>query len=156
MTRYHRNDRGEAVICSASEKPCPKDHIEANNPQEAMKHFEQLNAQEAGGTFASAQQSTIVGLSMKPKIPSSQRYKREEFEPPMAHLTQHEEKGYTDLVESRRIPEQDDPHNYTFENPDDRYLAAQERSRRLTKDRSEEHTSELQSRFDLVCRLLLE
>src|SRR5699024_12036747 len=25
-----------------------------------------------------------------------------------------------------------------------------------TKDRSEEHTSELQSRFDLVCRLLLE
>src|SRR5699024_12399775 len=27
---------------------------------------------------------------------------------------------------------------------------------RLYKDRSEEHTSELQSRFDLVCRLLLE
>src|SRR5207249_11288594 len=26
----------------------------------------------------------------------------------------------------------------------------------LTKSRSEEHTSELQSRFDLVCRLLLE
>src|SRR5437868_15310244 len=26
----------------------------------------------------------------------------------------------------------------------------------LAKDRSEEHTSELQSRFDLVCRLLLE
>src|SRR5207249_11571580 len=26
----------------------------------------------------------------------------------------------------------------------------------LFKDRSEEHTSELQSRFDLVCRLLLE
>src|SRR5699024_11770123 len=26
----------------------------------------------------------------------------------------------------------------------------------VTKDRSEEHTSELQSRFDLVCRLLLE
>src|SRR5699024_12346408 len=26
----------------------------------------------------------------------------------------------------------------------------------LTKPRSEEHTSELQSRFDLVCRLLLE
>src|SRR5699024_12060381 len=26
----------------------------------------------------------------------------------------------------------------------------------ITKDRSEEHTSELQSRFDLVCRLLLE
>src|SRR5207249_6100380 len=28
--------------------------------------------------------------------------------------------------------------------------------RKLLKDRSEEHTSELQSRFDLVCRLLLE
>src|SRR5699024_12193443 len=26
----------------------------------------------------------------------------------------------------------------------------------LTQERSEEHTSELQSRFDLVCRLLLE
>src|SRR5699024_12129024 len=26
----------------------------------------------------------------------------------------------------------------------------------ITKERSEEHTSELQSRFDLVCRLLLE
>src|SRR5207249_11013383 len=29
-------------------------------------------------------------------------------------------------------------------------------SHNLTTDRSEEHTSELQSRFDLVCRLLLE
>src|SRR5207249_12031495 len=28
--------------------------------------------------------------------------------------------------------------------------------RRSAQDRSEEHTSELQSRFDLVCRLLLE
>src|SRR5438067_9850052 len=28
--------------------------------------------------------------------------------------------------------------------------------RTATRDRSEEHTSELQSRFDLVCRLLLE
>src|SRR5437868_11854055 len=30
------------------------------------------------------------------------------------------------------------------------------RARRPTRVRSEEHTSELQSRFDLVCRLLLE
>src|SRR5438067_10564791 len=30
------------------------------------------------------------------------------------------------------------------------------RARRATSSRSEEHTSELQSRFDLVCRLLLE
>src|SRR5699024_12125657 len=32
----------------------------------------------------------------------------------------------------------------------------QKLSRRITSLRSEEHTSELQSRFDLVCRLLLE
>src|SRR5207249_10677055 len=33
---------------------------------------------------------------------------------------------------------------------------AQPRVVRLAQERSEEHTSELQSRFDLVCRLLLE
>src|SRR5438067_8511366 len=37
---------------------------------------------------------------------------------------------------------------------DDR--CARHRPRRLILLRSEEHTSELQSRFDLVCRLLLE
>src|SRR5699024_2541563 len=31
-----------------------------------------------------------------------------------------------------------------------------QKATKLTPDRSEEHTSELQSRFDLVCRLLLE
>src|SRR5438067_8372218 len=36
----------------------------------------------------------------------------------------------------------------------DRHLAAARRA--LHRSRSEEHTSELQSRFDLVCRLLLE
>src|SRR5437868_11051654 len=39
------------------------------------------------------------------------------------------------------------------------FLCARERPKRLCMwrfDRSEEHTSELQSRFDLVCRLLLE
>src|SRR5699024_11469598 len=44
------------------------------------------------------------------------------------------------------------------------FLSGSRHSRRLTSDyydyfidwRSEEHTSELQSRFDLVCRLLLE
>src|SRR5690606_41531285 len=35
-------------------------------------------------------------------------------------------------------------------------LAVRERSRRRTFRRSEEHTSELQSRENLVCRLLLE
>src|SRR5699024_5947760 len=38
----------------------------------------------------------------------------------------------------------------------DRKLFSKIRSDRLYKPRSEEHTSELQSRFDLVCRLLLE
>src|SRR5207249_7557134 len=35
-------------------------------------------------------------------------------------------------------------------------MARDGRRRRWLRDRSEEHTSELQSRFDLVCRLLLE
>src|SRR5699024_12115912 len=40
----------------------------------------------------------------------------------------------------------------------DERLAVEQRDHRLrlAPDRSEEHTSELQSRFDLVCRLLLE
>src|SRR5438067_9635899 len=36
------------------------------------------------------------------------------------------------------------------------FLAATERTAMPAVSRSEEHTSELQSRFDLVCRLLLE
>src|SRR5260221_7402707 len=36
------------------------------------------------------------------------------------------------------------------------YLGAVEAGRRAHRDRSEEHTSELQSHSDLVCRLLLE
>src|SRR5207249_7668053 len=36
------------------------------------------------------------------------------------------------------------------------YRAVKESIERALKNRSEEHTSELQSRFDLVCRLLLE
>src|SRR5437868_10995798 len=40
--------------------------------------------------------------------------------------------------------------------PRRRRRAHRARPRRATPSRSEEHTSELQSRFDLVCRLLLE
>src|SRR5699024_11492266 len=40
-----------------------------------------------------------------------------------------------------------------FEAISDLYIAI---LNRIEEDRSEEHTSELQSRFDLVCRLLLE
>src|SRR5699024_8610502 len=38
----------------------------------------------------------------------------------------------------------------------ERLEALESRRRELRTERSEEHTSELQSRFDLVCRLLLE
>src|SRR5699024_11866547 len=44
----------------------------------------------------------------------------------------------------------DDPLNAGIE------IVACPPGKKLTKIRSEEHTSELQSRFDLVCRLLLE
>src|SRR5437868_8107807 len=46
----------------------------------------------------------------------------------------------------------------TFPTAEDaaRHRAATHRSRSWCVRRSEEHTSELQSRFDLVCRLLLE
>src|SRR5437868_15305632 len=37
-----------------------------------------------------------------------------------------------------------------------RFAALRELDLRAQRNRSEEHTSELQSRFDLVCRLLLE
>src|SRR5207249_11383293 len=65
---------------------------------------------------------------------------------------------YTTLFRSRRAPHRRRrsqlPGLRRFVGPDD------PRSRRPARDRgssrSEEHTSELQSRFDLVCRLLLE
>src|SRR5699024_11912844 len=38
----------------------------------------------------------------------------------------------------------------------DQTIEAADKSLHIVKERSEEHTSELQSRFDLVCRLLLE
>src|SRR5206468_10226700 len=39
---------------------------------------------------------------------------------------------------------------------DDHRISLRREGRRAERDRSEEHTSELQSRSDLVCRLLLE
>src|SRR5437868_11061112 len=51
--------------------------------------------------------------------------------------------------------------NLSFQQPgahlaDDRYIFSVAAKFRFVLSRSEEHTSELQSRFDLVCRLLLE
>src|SRR2546428_6782171 len=42
------------------------------------------------------------------------------------------------------------------ERPNARHLLAKNNLGRISHERSEEHTSELQSRSDLVCRLLLE
>src|SRR5437868_10133313 len=56
---------------------------------------------------------------------------------------------YTTLFRSRAVPARDRDSGATAAPP---HPAAV----RLGRGRSEEHTSELQSRFDLVCRLLLE
>src|SRR2546428_6631529 len=57
---------------------------------------------------------------------------------------------YTTLFRSRREEEGEDPRVHVSDSPRD-YSEAGPRI-----IRSEEHTSELQSRSDLVCRLLLE
>src|SRR5438067_5877824 len=44
----------------------------------------------------------------------------------------------------------------TYPGPSRRAVLDRRTDSRLVSERSEEHTSELQSRFDLVCRLLLE
>src|SRR5699024_12647916 len=44
---------------------------------------------------------------------------------------------------------------YDLPSAQDYYSDVKARIRRAGRERSEEHTSELQSRFDLVCRLLL-
>src|SRR2546421_8930043 len=58
--------------------------------------------------------------------------------------------------EARRERERDDaPQDAPLHFDDPRYLRERRLDAELTR-RSEEHTSELQSRSDLVCRLLLE
>src|SRR5438067_3340269 len=49
-----------------------------------------------------------------------------------------------------------DPGRYPFERIFATAKLASRRNPEAIRERSEEHTSELQSRFDLVCRLLLE
>src|SRR6266496_4484603 len=59
---------------------------------------------------------------------------------------------YTTLFRSgRRLRRRSDAHGRH-----ERQAARRRRAARLPRSRSEEHTSELQSRRDLVCRLLLE
>src|SRR5438067_6134094 len=60
---------------------------------------------------------------------------------------------YTTLFRSRRIPVSELPLSRGLWAAMPRWPPSQQRR---SATRSEEHTSELQSRFDLVCRLLLE
>src|SRR5260370_3873346 len=59
---------------------------------------------------------------------------------------------YTTLFRSRALPQARTTPRSCWEVPRDPQL----RARRILEIRSEEHTSELQSHLNLVCRLLLE
>lgn len=51
MAKYHRSINDEKVICNATKQSCPKDHVEAGSPEEADRLFEEMNKEQAGGTF---------------------------------------------------------------------------------------------------------
>lgn len=51
MARYHRSKNDERVLCEAEVQDCPRDHVEADSPEEAARLFEELNKEQAGGTF---------------------------------------------------------------------------------------------------------
>src|SRR5690349_22737808 len=61
---------------------------------------------------------------------------------------------YTTLFRSRRFPRHQGRPN--ADGPGPEIVGRVAEDQRVTVERSEEHTSELQSRRDLVCRLLLE
>src|SRR5437868_11676750 len=63
---------------------------------------------------------------------------------------------YTTLFRSPRFDAAEIPPRLLFLARIIRGSSAVSSGSNLSKSRSEEHTSELQSRFDLVCRLLLE
>src|SRR5437868_9643672 len=63
--------------------------------------------------------------------------------------------SYTTLFRSRQIDDRDE-HARQIPKPQRTADADADVVAAATTSRSEEHTSELQSRFDLVCRLLLE
>lgn len=54
MEAYHRSINDEWVKCSAEVEACPKDHIKTNNPEEIQGLAEEVNTEQAGGTFANA------------------------------------------------------------------------------------------------------
>src|SRR5207249_6132884 len=73
--------------------------------------------------------------------------------------------GKSTLVQSREVADERSRQYLTFDDPGvlaaarrdpNGFLAGLTTPVTLDEIRSEEHTSELQSRFDLVCRLLLE
>lgn len=61
---YHRSINDEWVKCRADKEECPKDHIRTSNPEEIQSLAEQMNQEQAGGTFANAtkkrRQSTAI------------------------------------------------------------------------------------------------
>src|SRR5699024_12543912 len=72
---------------------------------------------------------------------------------------------YTTLFRSKTKPFNHQLESFVYADTHDKFLLGDEQGLGKTKQaidiaiaclRSEEHTSELQSRFDLVCRLLLE
>src|SRR2546430_8723134 len=63
---------------------------------------------------------------------------------------------YTTLFRSARRPDRADPRHVVRGREAAQVRAAHLRGRPLAPARSEEHTSELQSQSNLVCRLLLE
>src|SRR5699024_12219309 len=65
--------------------------------------------------------------------------------------------AYPHSSEPADSPPHEPPHHGHAQHPPTPHATHPEgTSRRMGRMRSEEHTSELQSRFDLVCRLLLE
>src|SRR5699024_11936241 len=72
-----------------------------------------------------------------------------ELRTPLTYL-----KGYTDIIGRKNISLEDRNKYIKIIQEETGHLT--ELIKNLFELRSEEHTSELQSRFDLVCRLLLE
>src|SRR5699024_12174882 len=82
---------------------------------------------------------------------------------PIYHRRGHEHRiGHRPAVDLDVTDQRTDAHSHReqvehrLEEPGDERAPVGPRGREVAFDRSEEHTSELQSRFDIVCRLLLE
>lgn len=143
--------------CTATKQACEYGEFGLyETPEAARDAFERMTADEEGIThaFKTLRRGYPEELQNAPErrkvryerrviresagdpaaILKEDRYGQKDFEPPIAGRVRHAERGFTDIVEARKIPEQDNPQNYNFSDPDQRYLAAQERSRRMHED----------------------